>query len=112
MSEPGDISRRAFVLGTTATVAMSAAGAKSSAGSSDLGDLGAVEAVAQMSQGSLTSERYAQALLAKCHTAQALNAFISLEPAQVLEAARARDLERHAGAKTGTAVWPPHTGKG
>jgi indoleacetamide hydrolase len=101
VSEPGDISRRAFVLGTTATVAMSAAGAKSSAGSSDLGDLGAVEAVAQMSQGSLTSERYAQALLAKCHTAQALNAFISLEPAQVLEAARARDLERHAGAKPG-----------
>lgn len=100
MSEPADISRRAFVLGTTATVAMSAAGAKTSA-ASDLGSLSAVEAVAQMSQGALTSERYAQALLAKCHSAEGLNAFISLEPAKVLEAARARDLERLGGAKTG-----------
>jgi len=100
VSDPADISRRAFVLGTTATVAMSAAGAKNH-GASDLGSLSAVEAVAQMSQGALTSERYAQALLAKCHSAEALNAFISLEPAKVLEAARARDLERHAGAKLG-----------
>jgi Asp-tRNA(Asn)/Glu-tRNA(Gln) amidotransferase A subunit family amidase len=101
VSEPGDISRRTFVLGTTATVAISAAGAKTSVGTSGLGDLSAVEAVAQMSQGALTSEHYAQALLAKCRSAQPLNAFISLEPAQVLEAARARDLERHAGAKPG-----------
>jgi indoleacetamide hydrolase len=107
MSEPADISRRAFVLGTTATVAISAAGAKTHAGadtpagSAGLCDLSAVEAVAQMSQGALTSERYAQALLARCQSAHALNAFISLEPAQVLEAARARDRERLAGAKPG-----------
>jgi Asp-tRNA(Asn)/Glu-tRNA(Gln) amidotransferase A subunit family amidase len=101
VSDPGDLSRRAFVLGTTATVAMSAAGAKRSVGAGGLSDLSAVEAVAQMSQGALTSEHYAQALLAKCHSAQLLNAFISLEPAQVLEAARARDLERHAGTKPG-----------
>jgi indoleacetamide hydrolase len=100
VSEGGDISRRAFVLGTTA-MAMSAAGARTSAGVTSLSDLGAVEAVAQMSQGALTSEHYAQALLAKCQSAQTLNAFISLEPAQVLEAARARDLERRAGAKPG-----------
>src|SRR5229473_2780285 len=110
------MSRRAFVLGTTAAVSMSAAGAKIPAvgsaggattggtttdGAADLCNLSAVEAVAHMSQGALTSERYAQALLARCQSAHALNAFITLEPAQVLEAARARDHERHARAKPG-----------
>jgi mandelamide amidase len=96
------MSRRTFVLGTTATVAMSAAGAKPSADATgDVCSLSAVEAVAHMSQGALTAERYAQGLLARCQSAHALNAFISLEPARVLEAARARDLERRAGAKPG-----------
>jgi indoleacetamide hydrolase len=108
VSGPSDISRRTFVLGTTATVAMSAAGAKGSAGGAksaggdaELCDLGAVAAVAHMSQGALTSERYAQALLARCRSAHALNAFITLEPARVLEDARARDRERRDGAKPG-----------
>ena len=107
MPEPPDISRRTFVLGTTATVAMSAAGARTESDSvkaptdADLCNLSAVEAVAHMSKGALTSERYAQALLARCQSAHALNAFITLDPALVLEAARARDHERHAGAKPG-----------
>jgi mandelamide amidase len=107
VSEPPDISRRTFVLGTTATVAMSAAGARTESNSvkapsdTDLCNLSAVEAVAHMSRGALTSERYAQALLARCQSAHALNAFITLEPARVLEAARARDHERLAGAKPG-----------
>jgi indoleacetamide hydrolase len=106
VSKPADISRRTFVLGTTATAAMAAAGAKNPAGTTadgtgDLCNLGALEAVAQMSTGALASERYAQALLARCQSAHALNAFISFDPAQVLEAARARDLERLAGAKPG-----------
>jgi indoleacetamide hydrolase len=107
VSEPPDISRRTFVLGTTATVAMSAAGARTESESvkapsdADLCNLSAVEAVAHMSQGALTSERYAQALLARCQSAHALNAFITLEPERVLEAARARDHERLAGAKPG-----------
>jgi Asp-tRNA(Asn)/Glu-tRNA(Gln) amidotransferase A subunit family amidase len=102
VSESPEISRRTFVLGTTATVAMSAAGAKPSAdATADVCSLSAVEAVAHMSQGALTAERYAQGLLARCQSAHALNAFISLEPARVLEAARARDLERRAGAKPG-----------
>jgi mandelamide amidase len=107
VSEPPDISRRTFVLGTTATVAMSAAGARTESDSvkaptdADLCNLSAVEAVAHMSKGALTSERYAQALLARCQSAHALNAFITLDPARVLEAARARDHERHAGAKPG-----------
>jgi indoleacetamide hydrolase len=96
------MSRRVFVMGATATAAMSAAGAKTtSAGGGDLCDLSAVEAVTHMSQGALTSERYAQALLARCQSAKALNAFIALEPARVLEDARARDRERLAGAKPG-----------
>ena len=106
------MSRRAFVLGTTASVAMSAAGAKTHAarasaarasadggsavaattGAGDLCNLGATEAVAQMSQGALTAERYAQALLARCRSAHALNAFITLEPERVLEDARTRDV--------------------
>jgi mandelamide amidase len=107
VSEPPEISRRTFVLGTTATVAMSAAGARTESDSvkaptdADLCNLSAVEAVAHMSKGALTSERYAQALLARCQSAHALNAFITLDPARVLEAARARDHERHAGAKPG-----------
>ena len=102
MSESPDMSRRTFVLGTTATVAISAAGATGSAsGGTDLCNLSAVAAVAHMSQGALTAERYAEALLAQCRSAHALNAFITLEPARVLEDARARDRERLAGAKPG-----------
>ena len=100
MSEPPEISRRAFVLGTTATVAMSAAGA-SVDGSGELCDLSAAAAVTHMSQGSLTAERYAQALLARCQSAHALNAFIALDPARVLEDARGRDRERLTGVKPG-----------
>ena len=102
MSEPPDISRRTFVLGTTATVAMSAAGARTESDSvkapsdADLCNLSAVEAVAHMSKGALTSERYAQALLARCQSAHALNAFITLDPARVLDLLldRGRGLER------------------
>jgi mandelamide amidase len=106
VSKPPDISRRTFVLGTAAA-AMTAAGARTSTDGAktsmndDLCNLSAVEAVAHMSQGALTSERYAQALLARCQSAHALNAFITLEPAQLIEAARARDRERLAGAKPG-----------
>jgi indoleacetamide hydrolase len=111
VSGPRDVSRRTFVLGTAAAMAVSAAGAKSPTvasvngastdGDADLCNLSAVEAVAHMSQGSLTSERYAQALLARCQSAHGLNAFITLEPARVLEAARARDREFQAGTKPG-----------
>jgi Asp-tRNA(Asn)/Glu-tRNA(Gln) amidotransferase A subunit family amidase len=111
VSEPHDVSRRTFVLGTAAAMAISAAGARTPAatsvngastdGDAELCDLSAVEAVAHMSQGALTSERYAQALLARCQSAHGLNAFITLEPARVLEAARARDRELRAGTKPG-----------
>jgi len=66
-----------------------------------LPELSAVAAVGLMRRGELPAERYAAALLARCAQAQALNAFISLEPARVLEAARAADRRRAAGAALG-----------
>lgn len=118
MSEPPEISRRAFVLGTTARVAIAAAGAQAAPGGAgsdaapvaagavagsgaELCNLSAVAAVAHMSQGALTAERYAQALLERCQQAHGLNAFITLEPLRVLEDARARDRERLAGTQPG-----------
>jgi mandelamide amidase len=93
-------------------MAVSAAGAKDPAAAGEatgnptadgaaLCNLSAAEAVAHMSQGAFTAERYAEALLARCRSARILNAFITLEPARVLEDARARDRERLAGAKSG-----------
>jgi Asp-tRNA(Asn)/Glu-tRNA(Gln) amidotransferase A subunit family amidase len=109
VSEGPEITRRAFVLGTTASVALSAARAPADAAGAaapaaretELGNLGAAEAVAHMAQGALTAERYAHALLARCRAAKELNAFITLEPDRVLEDARARDRERLAGTKPG-----------
>ncbi len=71
------------------------------AASASLAGLSAGEAVARMSRGELACERYAQALLERCAEQRELNAFITLEPARVLEQARARDAERRAGAKPG-----------
>ena len=106
MSEFQDTSRRAFVLGAAATAAVSAVpglnvAASENSATSQLADLSAVEAVAQMVRGELTAERYAEALLARCQAAHALNAFITQVPGRVLEDARARDRERRAGAKPG-----------
>ena len=102
-----DAARRAFVLKATAAAGLSAVGGLSMAEAAPsahgrLTDLTAVEAVGRMSRGELTCERYAQALLERCRAARALNAFITLDPARVLEDARARDLERRAGARPGT----------
>lgn len=101
-----DAARRAFVLKAAAATALSAVRGLSMAESPPsahgrLTELTAVEAVGRMSRGELTCERYAQALLERCQAARALNAFITLDPARVLEDARARDLERHAGARPG-----------
>ena len=63
--------------------------------------LSAVQAVGLMRSGELPAERYAGALLERCEQARALNAFISLEPARVLEAARAADRRRASGAALG-----------
>ena len=64
----------------------------------ELIELTATEAVRAMRQGDLKAEDYASALLARCGAGKSLNAFITLEPPRVLEAARAADRLRASGA--------------
>jgi indoleacetamide hydrolase len=64
-------------------------------------ELPAVEAVARMRRGDLTAEDYATALLARCDAGRYLNAFISISPDRVKEAARAADRLRAAGSRLG-----------
>lgn len=105
MNEPSDISRREFVAGATAAVAVSAAATSLGAGTDSpnaaLTELGAVEAIARMTRGELSAERYAEALLTRCGAAKALNAFITLDPDRVMADARARDRERRDGKPVG-----------
>lgn len=86
-------SRRALVLGISASVALRST-RTSSVALNSLTELSAVEAVARMGRGELSVESYARALLARCAQMQALNAWITLEPERVLEQARACDLRR------------------
>jgi indoleacetamide hydrolase len=66
-----------------------------------LAEISAHEAVAAMARGDVTAEAYAAALLRRCEAGKALNAFITLEPERVLEAARACDWRRRAGRALG-----------
>jgi Asp-tRNA(Asn)/Glu-tRNA(Gln) amidotransferase A subunit family amidase len=63
--------------------------------------LSAVDAVAAMGRGDVTAEAYATALLQRCEAGRALNAFITLDPHRVLDAARQRDLQRRTGGELG-----------
>jgi indoleacetamide hydrolase len=67
----------------------------------ELAELHAHEAVGVIRRGDITAERYAKALLHRCAAARPLNAFITLEPERVLEAARDCDRRRQAGAALG-----------
>ena len=104
--DPLSRSRRSFMQCTAATLTVAAAPTvlcAQSPGSemTSLLELSATEAVARMSRGEMTVERYASALLERCEALRALNAFITLDPARVLEAARACDKHRAAGEKPG-----------
>ena len=66
-----------------------------------LTEMSAVEAVAAMRDGEITAEAYAGALLDRCEALAALNAFITLDREEVLEAARNADLQRASGASPG-----------
>jgi mandelamide amidase len=68
---------------------------------SELCELTAVAAIGAMRRGEISAENYAAALLARCESFAALNAFISLEPARVLENARNADLLRRSGKTLG-----------
>jgi Asp-tRNA(Asn)/Glu-tRNA(Gln) amidotransferase A subunit family amidase len=110
MSNTDNVSRRAFIRGM-AGAAMTVAGQSlalatsanpgTEADSAVLLQLSAGEAVTRMSHGDITAERYARVLLARCQSLRALNAFITLEPSRVLDAARACDLHRHSGGSLG-----------
>jgi mandelamide amidase len=120
------LSRRDFVLGAAAATLCAARGsAAASAGPAAAGppaagspaagspvrvsppgvnaltNLSAADAVHGMAHGDFTVESYADALLARCATHEALNAFITLDPAHVKEQARACDRARRAGAMPG-----------
>ena len=100
VSDRSILTRRDFVAGASAVVA----GARTWAATSDadpLTDLSAAEAVERMRRGKLSSERYAEALLERCASTKALNAFITLEPDHVLRDARAADQAHARGAKLG-----------
>jgi mandelamide amidase len=101
------LTRRAFIKtasamsATLGTMHVVAAGPLPEKNLNQLTELSAGEAVARMSRGDMTVEHYAQALLARCASMRSLNAFITLEPAHVLEAARACDQHRKSGGKLG-----------
>jgi len=63
--------------------------------------LSASEAIAGMKAGDFTAETYATALLKRAQDKRDLNAFISLDPEHVLEAARTADRLRTGGGRLG-----------
>ena len=110
MSGLDRLSRREFVLGAAAATFCATQGTASAAPqaatispgtASSLTNLSAVDAVRAMTQGDFTVEHYAEVLLTRCASHKALNAFITLDPAHVLEQARACDKARGTGAALG-----------
>ncbi len=67
----------------------------------DLTELTTMQAASALRSGDIKAEDYAKALLQRCEQGAALNAFISLNPEQLVEAARAADLKRRTGATLG-----------
>lgn len=107
-----DMSRRSFLTGITAAslCTLGAAGVPVGSASiagrarehgTDLAALSAVDAVRALANGDIPAEGYARALLRRCEAGAGLNAFISLRPDLVLEAARERDLRRRSGKALG-----------
>src|SRR5215470_17833983 len=66
-----------------------------------LAELGVREAAEALRAGDVAAEALAGALLARCASASALNAFISLEPDKVRAAARGADQHRQRGGRLG-----------
>jgi indoleacetamide hydrolase len=109
------MSRRRFLtavtaasLGTLGTGVAGAVGSRETATAApapvtgtDLSALSAVDAVHALVSGDIKAEDYARALLRRCETGASLNAFISLRPEAVLEAARECDRRRRSGARLG-----------
>ena len=98
-------SRREFVKLGTAASAMTAldfaSGRGWAAARPEFAEWTASAAVAAMRRGDISAENYASALLRRCEATRPLNAFISIQPEGVLEAARAADQSRRAGRPMG-----------
>ena len=108
MSKRRGVSRRQFIVSASVAAAASVVGCgeeppppKHAPNSAQLLELSAVDAIAALTRGEITAERYASTLLAQWERHKSLNAFITLEPDKVLEAARAADRLRNSGAKLG-----------
>jgi len=75
--------------------------ARAPAAGTDLADLSAVDAVRALVRGDIKAEDYARALLRRCEAGKSLNAFITLRPELVLEAAHESDRRRRSGSRLG-----------
>jgi mandelamide amidase len=97
--------RRRFLQVSAEAIAVTFAASRANwAWGEDIGNLNALSATAAcdaMRKGDLKAEDYAAALLARCDAGKQLNAFISLDSAKVLEAAREADRLRASGAYLG-----------
>ena len=94
-------SRREFLALGAAVASSLAACGRNGMATDELIELSATAAVAAMRGGDISAETYARALLARCERYAFLNAFITLQPDRVLEAAVAADRLRASGAATG-----------
>src|SRR2546429_6633752 len=105
MTNDNRMTRRQFVAQTAAAVALSGSGASGQARAAPLKEtllaLTATQAARALRRGEISAESYASALLDQCKRGASLNAFITLRPDRVLEAARACDRKRSAGGKLG-----------
>lgn len=103
MDTGSQTSRRSFIT-SGLTLATGLAACNAGGGSTgtfvaagDLIELTATEALTLLRRGDVSAEQYARALLAQCEAKRSLNAFITLDPEHVLEAARAADRHRASG---------------
>ena len=98
MTNDNRMTRRQFVAQTAAAVALSGSGASGRAHAAPpeerLLALTAKQAARALRRGEISAESYARALLNQCKRGASLNAFITLRPDSVLEAARACDRKR------------------
>jgi indoleacetamide hydrolase len=95
------LTRREFVVGTTVAAAAANAWGAGSSPAGELSELSATQAVTAMRNGDIRAEDYAAALLARAEKLKALNAFITLRPDEVRQAAREADRSRSQGRALG-----------
>ena len=102
---PDRQSRRNFLSrGSALAAALAAAGIPAVASAMmprDLGNMGAVQALRAMRRGDVTAEQYAGFCLERAQALEGLGAFIALDPARVMAAARAADRWRIEGKPLG-----------